>query len=479
MVLRDFQLPDMHGPAILQNLDDELEILGQQPGLRIYTQICLCFSVADVSSHSAIINTLTNGLERLSTSFPWIAGQVVNEDASEGSSGIFKIKPLEKIPRLVVKDLRHDPSIPTMDSLRRANFPFSMLDESIIAPRNTLPGSSDESASDSEPVFLLQATFITGGLLLTFVGQHNTMDMTGQGQIIHLLSKACRNEQFTSEELSSGNLIRRNLIIPLLDDYFKLGDELAHQIVKPGPSHPISNGTNGHPPPPPPPTCTWTYFTFPPTSLTALKSLASKTITLSSDYISTDDVLSAFIWQSVIGARVPRLNPTAESTLARAVDVRRYLDIPQTYPGVIQNMTYHTYTVQELVEQPLGGIASQLRSAVHPKTSNLGYRTRALATLLYLSPVKNTISVTATLDASADIMLSSWAKVDCYQLDFNLGLGKPEAVRRPQFVPVESLIYLMPRTLDGEIAVAICLRDEDMDRLRADEEFAKYARYIG
>jgi len=38
---------------------------------------------------------------------------------------------------------------------------------------------------------------------------------------------------------------------------------------------------------------------------------------------------------------------------------------------------------------------------------------------------------------------------------------------------------MMPRTLDGEIAVAICLRDEDMKRLGADEEFAKYGRYIG
>lgn len=218
---------------------------------------------------------------------------------------------------------------------------------------------------------------------------------------------------------------------------------------------------------------------LPPTSLTALKSLATKTITLPSGYISTDDALSAFIWQSVIRARLPRLSPTAESTFARAVDVRRYLDIPQTYPGLVQNMAYHTYTLQKLVEEPLGGIASQLRSALDPKTSNLGHHTRALATFLNRSPDKNVISFTATLDLSADIMLSSWAKLDCYELDFNLGLAKPEAVRRPRFDPVESLIYLMPRTLDGEIAVAICLRDEDMERLRADEEFAKYARYVG
>lgn len=457
----------MPEPATVTDLNDcYLDVLGQQPLLKIYTQICCCFPVVDASSHSAIINTLTNGLERLSASFPWLAGQIVNEGSGEGNSGIFKIKPWEKIPRLVVKDLRHDPSIPTLDALRRANFPFSMLDESIIAPCKTLP---DASASDAAPVFLLQANFITGGLLLTFVGQHNTMDMIGQGQIIHLFSKACRNEPFTSEELASGNLARRNLI-PFLDDSYKPGSELARQIVKPTPSPPVSNDT---------PKCTWAYFTFPPASLRALKSLATETITLPSGYISTDDALSAFIWQSVIRARLPRLNPTAESTFARAVDVRRYLDIPLTYPGLVQNMTYHTYTLQKLVEEPLGGVASQLRSVLDPKTSNLGYNTRALATFLNRTPDKNVISFTATLDLSADIMCSSWAKLNCYDLDFNLGLGKPEAVRRPQFPPVESLIYFMPRALDGEIAVAICLRDEDMERLRADGEFAKYARYIG
>ncbi len=464
----------MHRPAIVEDQDDYLDVFGQQPLIKVYTQICSCFSLTHPSSHSTIINTLTIGLERLFASFPWLAGQVVNEGSGQGNSGIFKIKPLKEIPRLVVKDLRNDPSIPTMETLRRANFPFTMLDETIIAPRKTLP---DESASDSMPVFLLQANFVIGGLLLTFVGQHQAMDMTGQGHIIHLFSKACRNEQFTSEELSSGNLARRSLI-PLLDDSYKQGSELAHQIRKPTPHYPISDDTSGQPPSFPL-KCTWAYFTFHPKSLAALKSLAAKSITLPLGYISTDDALSAFIWQSIIRARFPRLNPTAESTFARAVDVRDYLNVSQMYPGLVQNMTYHTYTLQKLVEEPLGCIASNLRRALDPKTSNLGYNTRALATFLDRTQDKSIVSFMATLDLSVDIILSSWAKLDCYGLDFNLGLGKPEAVRRPQFEPVESLIYLMPRTLDGGIAVGICLRDADMERLRADEEFAKYGKYIG
>ena len=469
----------MDGPAHGMDLDDCLDILGQKPALaRLYTQICFCFSVFDACSYSVITNVLNDGHKRLLASFPWLAGQVVNEGSGERNSGVFKIKPWENSPRLVVKDRRHDPSIPTMDALRKANFPFSMLDESIIAPRKTLPGSPDEPLSDPAPVFVLQATFITGGLLLTFVGNHQTMDMIGLGQVINLFSKACRNEQFTSEELSIGNLARRNLI-PFLDDSFEQSSELAHQVAKPTPSQSTLSGTNDHLAPPSPPECTWAYFSFEPFSLAILKALATKDIPLSLSYISTDDALTAFIWQSIMRARNPRLSPTVEVSLARNVDVRRYLDVPPNYPGVVNNMTYHTYTLQKLLAEPLGGVTSQLRSALDPKTSNLGYKTRALATLLNRTREKDNINGIATLDLSGDIMLSSWAKVRCYELDFNLGLGKPDSVRRPQFVPVESLIYLMPKTLDGEIAVGICLRNEDMERLRADEEFAKYGRYIG
>jgi len=73
----------------------------------------------------------------------------------------------------------------------------------------------------------------------------------------------------------------------------------------------------------------------------------------------------------------------------------------------MQNMTYHTYTLQKLVEEPLGGVASQLHSALEPKTSNLGHNTHALATFLNRTPDKNIISFIATLDLSTDIMLSS------------------------------------------------------------------------
>ncbi|KAK2877784.1 hypothetical protein FQN49_001211 [Arthroderma sp. PD_2] len=452
------------------NEDDCLEIIAQFPFLNIYTQICFCFPVADESSHSAIVDTLTNGLERLSEKFPWVAGQLVNEGASEGNTGTFKIKPLGKIPPLIVKDLRDDPSIPTMDALSRAKFPMSMLDEKNIAARATIPDRTGDPKPDA--AFLVQATFITGGLLLTFCGQHNIMDMTGQNQVMNLLSKACRNEEFTSEEISIGNLARGN-IIPLLDDP---ETEVSDYTTKSAPDQGNSNSKAAQNTPP---KCTWASFVFDASSLAALKSIAMESLANPTGYISTDDAICAFIWKCVTRARLPRLDPRSQSKFSRAVDVRRYLDIPATYPGAVQNMANTTSVLQSLLDAPLGYVACQLRSAVDPKTSNLGFETRALATLLSRTPDKNSLSHMAATNYSRDIMLSSWAKFNCYDLDFGFGLGKPEAVQRPLFIPFECLMYLLPKKLNGDMGVVLCLEDGDLERLRADKEFTEYGAFTG
>jgi trichothecene 3-O-acetyltransferase len=448
----------------MENVGDRLDILGEQAGLfKLYTQLCLCFRMTDDTLQAAIVNKVTHGLERLAASYPWVAGQVVNSKPDE-----YRIAPYEKIPRLVVKDVRADPSMQSMEALREARFPISMLDESAIAHINTLAAGTEGPA----PIFVVQANFVKGGLLLVFVAQHNLMDMTGMDQVMHLLSKACHDQQFTPEEIRIGNLDRHNLI-PLLDEFYTPGPELSRQIAKPVETDRADEITS------PPPECVWTYFLFPSASLANLKSSATKSLTNPLSFVSTDDVLSAFIWQRISRARLPRLTPSDETTFARAIDPRRYLDIPATYPGLVQNMTYTTSTFEHLINEPLGKIASQLRKEVDPKTSNLAYATRALTTAFHRAEDKSTIGVTSTLDLGKDIMLSSWAKYASYRLDFNLGLGKPEAVRRPGFTPVESLFYLMPKRGDGEVAAALCLRLEDLGRLRKDEEFMRVAEYIG
>ncbi|PWY72760.1 hypothetical protein BO83DRAFT_399123 [Aspergillus eucalypticola CBS 122712] len=341
-------------------MDDCLDIFGQQT-FTINIQSCFCFPLQDNSACPKNIDTLTKGLERLSTSFPWLAGQVVNEGSGDGDTD-----------------------------------------------------NQDESA----PVFLIRANFITGGLL-TFVAQHNVMDATGLTNIIHLFSKACRNEDFTDKERWDGNLSRRD-IVPLLEDSHMAGAELNRYMIN------------------------------------AMASLAPPS------FVSTDDSLTAFIWQSVARARLRRLDSSTHSTLCT---------------GHSRNV-YTGFPMKRLIEEPLGTIALQLRFALSDKL-RLEHHTRAIATFLSRTPDKSKFSFGASIDTTTDLIPSSWAKLEGCCSDFNLGLGLPEAVRKPRCNEVERLTLLLPKTLESNVVVAICLRDGDVAELRSDVVFHEHAESIG
>lgn len=169
---------------------------------------------------------------------------------------------------------------------------------------------------------------------------------------MRLLCKAYHDETFREEDIIIGNIDRRN-VLPLLDN----SPGLLHPFFKASTSQP----GQGSRPPLPTPSCKRANFAFSITSLQALKSLAMKNVTVDS-FISTDDALSAFIWQCVTRARLSHTDSTSRSTFGRTVDMARYLDIPITYPGLVVQKILSSCDVQGIFDRPLGDVASQLRS---------------------------------------------------------------------------------------------------------------------
>jgi hypothetical protein len=90
----------------------------------------------------------------------------------------------------------------------------------------------------------------------------------------------------------------------------------------------------------------------------------------------------------------------------------------------VQNITYNTLTFQELAEMPFGLLASHLRSKIDPETSTLAHDTRALATFLSCTADKSCVSFAATMKGASDIFFSSWAKMRCYEYDFEPSLRR-------------------------------------------------------
>ncbi|KUI67556.1 Trichothecene 3-O-acetyltransferase [Cytospora mali] len=477
----------MNASSSSDPLDDfPLDILGQQERInRLYTQITLCFPVSGDTPNlqtkvDAIIDTLSQGFARLAAAFPWIAGRVVREQDE------YKIRPLDpdSPPRIKTNHWESNPLLPTWDGLSRSLFPFSMLDEDLVAPCKTMVVVGEEL-----PVLLVQANFIRGGLLLTINAQHGSMDMRGQGQVSCLFAKACRGEMFTAEEVRAGNMKRENLI-PLLEEEPTDGNASAERDfrcdkdAKPVQDSSSSSSTTAVSLP------VWTYLAFPSTSLSGLKSLATKTLPPDITFVSTDDVLTSFIWRAITRARHIRLqqqeqnlnpSPLLSTTLTRNVDVRSHFGLPSTYPGLVTTATSHTHPVDDLVaSQDLGSIASGLRAALDRESLVHGTRARATA-IGRDGDAAGRKSIAATSNPSLDVRVSSWAKEGFYDLDFGPLLGRPQVARRPRFVDGarEGLVYFLPRDRDGEIVVGVCLRGEDLERLKGDGEVRRWSRWIG
>jgi hypothetical protein len=452
--------------------DDCLNILEQRPGwARLSTNIAWCFACPATANIPAIVSKLQHALEDLASAFPWIAGQVINEgsDPANNNTGVFKIIGKDFPSQIVAKDHRHTPSVPDIHKLRHAGFATKLLDEAFFAPR---PNFSLEPRV-LRHVLLVQVNIISGGLILVFSGNHSATDMPGLTQIVRWFDKACHNEPFAPEELEVGNMPRRHLI-PLLDSAYQPGDEISLQMT-PVPSVPKARNKSG--------TLVekslirWETFSFSKTAIAELK--AKATATRTSNYVSTDDAFSAFLWQALARARLQRLGADKTSTVARAFNARRVLKIPSNYPGLVQNTIYSKLSLGKLAELPLGAVASILRDAVASESPSVEFYTRAVATVLSRSADKGCLKVAAWMDRSSDILLSSFTAVEAYEQDFGLGLGRAEAVRLTDLINHEGLMYFLPAEPSGDTTIAMCLRDEDLVRLRADELFAQHGNYLG
>ncbi|GIC87797.1 uncharacterized protein Aud_004188 [Aspergillus udagawae] len=451
-------------------LDEDLDITGNASCLDMHIQLCLCYAMPDSSPISAgdAILSLKNGLEILTRSLPWVAGQVVYEAPNKTHTGRMKIKPLGQTPTLIVKDLRQEPSDLTMEALRQAQFPIRLLDERVIAPIPSYSGA----IPGPKPVVLIQANLISGGLLLTVAGQHQAMDYPGMGQILRLLSKACHGQAFSADEIAAANLPRYHLI-PFLDDSYQPGPELYRRIIAPArpadsTQAPSANLTRS----------SWVNVIFEAVSLATLKRVAERDLSTHLGFISTDDALTAFVWKAVVRARISRLQPDEEATLSRAVNIRHLFDIPEEHPGMVTMCVYDTATLKALAGEPLGTTASRLRSELDHQKTGLVSITRAAVTMLNRSTDKSILNYMGTIRTNIDLMFSSFSKVDAYGVDFNMGLGQPEAVRLPLPPADPGIVYALPKRPDGQVVLAMCLEDRDIEALKNDRDFQQYGRFI-
>lgn len=169
-----------------------------------------------------------------------------------------------------------------------------------------------------------------------------------------------------------------------------------------------------------------------------------------------------------------RLDPLTDLKCTRLMEMRRHWNIPDSYPGNVMSATTNSSTLQKMADENLGPVASQSRSRLDLIT--LKHAMRVHVTSIALGSSRSASPPTIQ---SRSIIMSSWSTAECYDLDFGFDLGAPTSLRRPQSMPIEGSIILLPKAPDGEMVAGVSLRNDDMEKLKMDDEFMKYAEYIG
>ncbi|KAI4125290.1 MAG: hypothetical protein LQ338_004336 [Usnochroma carphineum] len=440
-----------------------LGVLDQLPFMRTYTQLLLCFPIEPQVDRLKVIGALQHAAAALIEAIPILGGQVVNqkdERIEVPDSGSLLVVPYNHPNGSSVRVKALDEFVP-YHALRSSKVPASMLDATTIAPMKGLPERYGDS--DVTPVLIIQANFIPGGLLLCFAGMHSCMDATGLGGLIRMFATLCRDEQLSGEDLEAANFDRAHLPVSLKPDQSPMSHpELAVQ-AEVGQSDDSSSS----------PASVWSYFNIPTSKLRELKADGSKGTT--SGWVSTNDVVSAWLWQAITKARSSHIDTSRGTTLLRAINARRVLKppFPGSYLGNIVMCAFHQVPVTDIRDQPLSKITQEVRKVTNTIDDHY---VRSVAALIRAEPDRNKIGF--VMDApDRDFLVSSWAALPVYE-DFGV-VGKPEYVRRPTFSPWAGVCYIMPKQPDGSFEFVLSLQEDDMLRLRNDEHFAAVAEYIG
>lgn len=304
------------------------------------------------------------------------------------------------------------------------------------------------------------------------------------GEITSLLAKALSGEAFSEVELAHGNQSRRHVIPLLGDDYqpeFGPGTELDDVYGKPTSFTSAAGFASIDMSSPP----RWVYLNFGADSLGRLKDEATQGLDPGVAYVTTDDAACALLWQRINKARHARLG-SYTSRLGRVVNVRKFFGL-EGYLGNMGDTVEYSDAAEagvDIWEKPLGAVASRLRAGLQAEQhDSIKHHMQALATMLdrYSGDDKNKLVFGANMDFNKDLYVSSYTKIfQCCNWSFGPLMGVPEVGRRPQMAnsALPGLLMFMPRSKNGDLAVAVALSEVDIATLQRDDVLVSYAEFL-
>ncbi|KAJ5787196.1 Cytochrome P450 82A2 [Penicillium paradoxum] len=163
--------------------------------------------------------------------------------------------------------------------------------------------------------------------------------------------------------------------------------------------------------------------------------------------------------------------------MMRAVNVRRLLAIPETYLG--NTIVYAIDMLATSATYHLGTVAQNLRASLEDLRDS-GMVHDALELANNIPDVRN-LGLSFPIWAAGNMVLSSLSRLPVSDWDFGCishgGLGKMEIMRfRDKWF--EGITFTMPQRPDGSLEIIITMKAPDMERLKADQVFIEFFKFV-
>jgi hypothetical protein len=404
--------------------------------VRVILPLMCIFKLDDSGNRGSIVRSLQVGLAHTIDEINVIAANVIPEDAGRGSIQ------LEYEEDAGVLFYENDLPEIQFDALAARQFPFSELSVSKFAPEPWVHTSRC-------PVMTVQATFITGGLILAFNGHHAVLDAQALGTFAHTWAKNVRAEsdglmvtasQKLSPDASDGsNLFGGHSTRPMSDfqTYWTVPEcsyqERQRQILEKavaGDHLQLKSLVD------------LSHWSLSPEAIIGLKE-AAKPPSSDQPTMTENSIVSALVWRHVTRARQRAGIEVGSSSLLSSVNVRRRIDppLPLQYVGnAIVLARAHT-TAAELASDDDGSLYGLAHHIVDSADWWTPDRIWELAGSIDASANVSNLILPA---AGYDVVVTSPSR---------LGDVLGEASWGTELGPLQALRFAFPAFMDGFVVV--------------------------
>lgn len=432
-----------------------------------------------MAEHKALYSRLKHGLAETLSELPLLGGCIVPE---VGKRGRVQIQIDEGCGiRFPLRDYTdtssQSPWQLSYDELKVAHFPISALDAGKLSPVEFVP------TSPKPPIMVVQANFINGGLLLTTSIHHSASDAIGFAKVLKVWAKHTKRGRpaggITSPTTPDWGAMDRSVLMK--------GHPEAD--VKDFPGFRVRDGSEvtalqriGASPACPPKEHSLFYFS--PSHLAELK-LAASSQNPTEPWVSTNDALCAHLWRHIsrargLGSAGSGYHGSLPVQCTFAVQGRRRLlpPLPENFLGNAATLGPATLDIDTLTSpsSPLYKVASRLRSEI---TRIDSAHIRGVVGMIDSVSDLGNLEIAVFDYPQRDLTMSSWSDLGLLQVDWGQGIGRPEYLRITEQLSTGAIgaAAIFPRLLDGGLEVLIGVEVDTMKRLKADEEFLKFAEW--